>query len=244
LVVVSAILLATIVVFIGWQYVGADQPVNEEPTERETRRTADDRLLSIGNAASGYGGQYIDPANPNILNVFMLDTSDEGQLAAAKTVIREEFPDAIPPGGVNVVRGDYSIVQLKAWYDALAVALVRSRMISDGLTFIDLGEHNNRLIIAVNDEELIPKVKELAVKAGVPSEAVEVIVRGPYRFLSGSSITIRDKTRPNIGGVQTQGKGEGYCTQGFNAIRSGEEGVVVNAHCTGSFTAMGSTVFY
>ena len=182
--------------------------------ETEEFRDRNDRLVSIGESIPGFGGMYIDPVKPDVLNVFLLDTEDGEQQAEVAHAIEEEFPGAIPPGGIAVVQGDYGIAQLKFWYDDLRYALGQSELMFNGLTFTDLSEHNNRLTVGVSSEALIPRVEELAGEAGLPQGLVRVVVMGPFRQLNGSAsdtqpepnTTIRDKIRPIIGGVQTQGE--------------------------------------
>ncbi len=251
LVVAFVFLLAGLTGAVSWQLASAEgdtpgQQVDEmEDVEdvhdtqgvgpvgqvrEETHRTADDRLVSIGATIPGYGGQYIDQANPDVLNVFLLDTDDEEQQRAAiEAAIRAEFPHAIPPGGIAIVQGDYSIIELKAWYDDVIFALASSGLVLNGMTFADLAEHANRIDIGVENEELASQVRELAAEADIPPDAIRVFVSEPVRFRNGpSNATVRDRFRPNIGGIQTQGENKGYCTQGFVVIRSGVLGSVVN----------------
>ncbi len=217
---------------------------NEE--DPQDFRSRDDLLVEIGERVPGFGGMYIDPDRPEMLNVFMLDIHDEDQLQAVEEEIREKFPDAIP-GGIYPVEGEYGITQLKVWYDDIRMAIGSSELVDGGLVGTDLEEDKNRLEIAVEHSDLIAMVEELALEAGIPPGVVRVTVREPFRSFDGIDLgaqTIRDKIRPVIGGVQTEGDTKGLCTQGFNVIRSGIGGVAVNSHCTDSFASKESTVFY
>jgi hypothetical protein len=214
LLVVCVCLLSGVLAILGWQLsihsVDAEGDDSGEQTEEETQafRNRDDRLVDIGSLVPGFGGMYIDPANPGVLNVFMLNVDDEEQLAKVERAIDAEFPDAIPLGGIVVVQGQYSIGQLKVWYDDVRAALARSRLAGNGLVGTDLEEDKNRLEVAVDSEELIPQIEELAAEAGVPSGVVRVTVRSRFRFLSAEpdAQTVRSRIRPVIGGVQTQGR--------------------------------------
>lgn len=222
-------------------------PLSQDEEDRENFRSRDDLLVEIGVRVPGFGGMYIDPENPEMLNVFMLDVNDEEQLQVVEGEIRERFPDVIPEGGVYPVQGEYGITQLKVWYDDIRIAIGSSGLVDRGLVGTDLEEDKNRLEIAVEHPDLIGFVEELAEEAGIPPGVVRVTVRGPFRSFNRVGLgaqTIRDKIRPVIGGVQTEGDTQGLCTQGFNVIRSGSVGVAVNSHCTDTFASKGSTVFY
>lgn len=225
----------------------------------EVHLTPDDRLVLIGQDVPGFGGMYFDPGG-DVLNVFMLDIEDIEQRAAVERAIREHYPGTITPGGIRLVQGSHGIVQLKLWYDELRSLIAASELMGGGWQMSDLAEHENGITIGVVSEELFPIVERLIAEAGIPSSVVDVRVSGPIRWDRTTeddeptsnvvddgpppNATIRDRIRPVIGGVQTQGENKGYCTQAFNAIRSGVEGVVVNDHCTESFTSMSSTKFY
>ena len=245
LVVGTACLLVVALGVIGWE-VSAEGDGEEEEEEAQEFRNHDDRLVDIATIVPGFGGMYINTDNPNVLNVFLLDPDDEEQLAEVERAISEEFPNAIPLGGIVAAQGDYDIAQLKVWYDDVIAALVQSEL-RGNLVATDLGEHNNQLEIRVDDEDVIPQVEDLVEGVGVPLGVVNVTIGKRFRFRSGpelSNHTVRDRFRPNIGGIQTRGHNQGICTQAFNAIRSGVHGVIVNSHCTASFASMDSTVFY
>ena len=249
---------------LGWQLgtrdvtAGDNAPLERFPShsgvslgrdeeEHQDFRSRDDLLVEIGARVPGFGGMYIDPDSPETLNVFMLDTNDGEQLQAVEEEIQEKFPDAVPEGGIYPVQGEYGITQLKLWYDDIRKAIGTSGLVDGGLVGTDLEEDKNRLEIAVEHAELIGIIEELAAEEGIPPGVVRVTVRGPFRSFNGIALdaqTIRDKIRPVIGGVQTEGDTHGLCTQGFNVIRSGIEGVAVNSHCTDSFAHKESTVFY
>ena len=231
LVVGAVFLLVAAQGVIGWE-VSAEGDGEEEEEEAQEFRNHNDRLVDIATIVPGFGGMYIDPDDPNVLNVFLLDPDDEKQLAEVEHAIGEEFPDAIPPGGIVAIQGDYDIRELKEWYDNAIAAVVQSEL-RGKLVATDMGEHNNRLELTVDDENVIPRVNELVRDAGVPDGVVTVTIGEKFHFRSErdpSNKTVRDRFRPNIGGIETKGNGQGICAQGFNAIRSNVHGGVVNSH--------------
>ena len=193
LVVGAAFLLVVALGVIGWD-VSAEGG-DEEEEEAQEFRNHDARLVDIATIVPGFGGMYIDPDNPEVLNVFLLDPDDEEQLAEVERAISEEFPDAIPLGGIVAVQGDYDIAQLKVWYDDVIAAIVQSEL-RGNLVATDLGEHNNRLGITVDDEDVIPQVEDLVENIGVPSSVVEITIGERFRFHSNpdpSNATVRDR---------------------------------------------------
>jgi hypothetical protein len=175
-----AFLLLGVLGTLGWYSVSA----KGGDTEEKTFRNRNDRLVGIGALVPGFGGMYIDPARPDVLNVFMLDVYDEDQLAEVERAIGAEFPDTIPSEGIAAVQGDYSIGELKAWYDDVRAAIAESGLVGDGLVGTDLEEDKNRLEVAVDREELIPQVEELVADAEIPSGVVRITVRSRMRFIS------------------------------------------------------------
>ena len=240
-------------------FPGGDETNDGATTNDTLHRNRDDRLVTVGNTVSEFGGMYFHPGE-DVLNVYMLDTEDSDQAAAIEQVIRDVFPNAIRSGGIRIVQGTYSIVQLKSWYDELRERISKSELTNGEMHMTDLAEHENGIAIGMSNEELFTIVEGFAEEIGIPSGVVDLRVSRPIRWNKTtedddptstnpsedppSNGTIRDRIRPVIGGVQTRGQDKGYCTQAFNAIRSSVEGVVVNDHCTGSFPSMSSTNFY
>ena len=193
----------------------------------------------------GFGGMFLDADKPDILNVYLLDPADADQ-KAVEDAINKVFPGAIPPGGIRVIEGQYSIIQLKAWYDDMRPALTKSGLAGNGLVGTDLEEDKNRLEIAVKNEQYKSEAEVVVKDAEIPLEAVRITVRKPFRMLElqSQSYTLRSQIRPVAGGLQIQADDNDICTLGFNAIQSGVNGVVVNSHCTRIFAAVDSTAFY
>ena len=211
------------------------------PSEDTDRKTANDRLADIGESMAGFGGMYIDSANPNVLNVFLLDTNDATQKEDAEDAIGNKFPGIIPSGGIVVVEGQYSMSQLTSWYVKVIEALTSANLDKSKLVGFDLEEDKNRVEIAVKDEDTVAVVEAaLAGLDDVPRDAFRVTIRNGFRFRT----TVRARIRPVVEGIHLQGEDQGHCTIGFVAIRSGNYGVTTNSHCNEEYSSVESTVFY
>ena len=171
--------------------------------EDPTRKSADDKLAEIGNTVPGFGGMFIDPANPNVLRVFLTDTENTTQKDNAETAIREKFPGSVPSGGVVAVQGQYTLSQLTDWYKKVIEAVVSSNLDTSKLVGTDLEEDKNRVEIAVKDEAAVAVVEAaIAGLADVPRDAVRITIRGGFRFRT----SVQDRIRPLAGGIQLQAK--------------------------------------
>ena len=126
---------------------------------------------------------YIDPANPNVLNVFLLDTDDATQKENAGNAIRDKFPGSIPSGGIVAVEGQYSMSDLSSWYEQVILALASSNVDRSKLVGFDLEEDKNRVEIAVKDEDTVAVVEAtIAGLDDVPREAIRVTIRSGWTF--------------------------------------------------------------
>ena len=252
-------LLLGVAVLGLWVFVGviamADSPppggtpVNPDGTEY---RTPNDKLADIGEQVPGFGGMYRDPADQDVLKVFMLDTTNGQQKTDVAGAITDKFPGTIRPGGIEVIQGQYSMSQLTDWYRQVITAIGSAGILGNGFVLTDLEEDKNRIEVGVTSEKGVAIIETmLAGLPDVPREAVRVTIRQKMQFRTGSgsnaytgSQTVRDRIRPLIGGIQTQGSDQGICTIGFNVRRNSTYGVAVNSHCTEEFASTDYTVFY
>ncbi|MCE2501130.1 MAG: hypothetical protein J4G13_09740 [Dehalococcoidia bacterium] len=140
--------------------------------------------MEVGVMVPGFGGLFFYPDQPDVLNVYLLDPEDAEQKAAVEDAINEVFPGAIPSGGIEVIEGKYSVVQLKAWYDDLRYALARSGLVGNGMILTDLHEGINGLEVVVEDERARAKVASIVEDAGIPPEVVRVTIGEPIREFS------------------------------------------------------------
>ena len=234
---VRVALLAAFVLIIGgtinlgsWgeDHPGVATTGGSEPSVEETH---DDRLARLGEAATGFGGMFYEPGG-TVLNVYMLETTP-AQKDIVRDAIGAEFPLALTESSaINVIQGTYSVTQLLAWYYDLQMALNTAGLFGNGgLAFTDMDDKLNRLTIKITDARFQGAVEAAAQAAGVPLEAVNIIIGRPPQQLK----KITDKFRPLVGGIHIENPDEEDCTLGFNAKRFAVEGMVTASHCTSDF---------
>lgn len=131
-------------------------------------------------------------------------------------------PGQIPEGGVQVVRAQYGFAQLAAWH-----ARMGSLFRMPGVVMTDIDERVNRIEIGVHGSIAVPALQTGLARLGIPASAVQVVQTPAFV----TTATLRDQIRPIEGGIQI-GFSLFLCTLGFNGVRSGVNGFVVNSHCT------------
>ncbi len=100
-------------------------------------------------------------------------------------------------------------------------------------------QNSNRLKIGVESSDLAGVVEKELKKQGIPIGAYIIEQTEPIVFAS----TLQDQIRPLQGGIQIRFSNY-LCTMGFNGIRSGVNGFVVNSHCTNIQGGIESTKYY
>jgi hypothetical protein len=130
----------------------------------------DDLLLRVNERVPGFGGMFID--SEGRLAVYLLDPV---QLPAARSAIEAVFgPSTIPAAGIRALQGQYSILQLKEWFDRANTLLEMP-----GVSMTDLDEGKNRVTVGVEDASKVRQVEQSVGKLGIPCEAVNIEVTGP-----------------------------------------------------------------
>jgi hypothetical protein len=194
--------------------------------------TIDDRFVSVGERAPGFGGMFVDEG---LLRVHLTDRSS---VTAARRAIRQEFGRNKIVGpllrrGIDAVQATYAFTTLKTWQSRLdPVAFTY-----EGVIFTDVDDSDNRLTIGVTCEITEQDIAEILSQANVPPEAVNVeLAEPPERLLQLFH-------RPLVGGLQVTAPG-GTCTLGFVARREREVGFVTNSHCTTTEGSLDGSVFF
>lgn len=192
-------------------------------------QTLDDLFAEVGRRAPGFGGVFIEN---NVLNIFMLTPSrrEEAEAGFAEVFGRGR----IPAGGINILQGEYSFIELENWHDRLGAVFD-----IPGVILTDIDERRNRLRVGIESEDLVSDVEKKLEEQSIPREAVNIEVVEPVIPL----VTLRDKIRPLEGGTQIRFSNF-ICTLGFNAIRSGVAGFVINSHCTDRQGEVDGTQYY
>ncbi len=149
----------------------APTPTRSGPVASVEFKTTDDLLGKVGEKVPGFGGMFFDPEDNNILYVYLLDPAEK---EAAEEAMAEVFgPKLIPPGGIQVLQGQYSMAQLIEWYE-----LMRDAVWSvPGVAGTDLHEGKNRIVIGMYPRRGAREEMEAALATlGIPSKAVIIEV--------------------------------------------------------------------
>ncbi len=167
----------------AWVLVGSGggaSAMQPGPEGRRQDATLDDLLIEVARRAPGFGSMFID--EDGRLTVHLIDPEES---AAAEEAIAVVFGrERIPPGGMRVIPGQYSFLQLKSWYDQLG-SLFRIR----GVVMVDMDDRRNRLAVGVEDAQARAAVERALTGLDVPREAVVIEETGPIMPVPGGPPT-------------------------------------------------------
>ena len=117
----------------GEPYCDSDSGI-VEPTAREAlRNILKDPMARIAERVPGFGGAFRD-SDQNIVYIYVQDASMQEE---AERALTEEFgPDFLAGREVQVLKGEYSMDHLDAWYRTLSGAISQV----PGILYTDLDE--------------------------------------------------------------------------------------------------------
>ena len=126
----------------GEPYCDSDSGI-VEPTAREAlRNILKDPMARIAERVPGFGGAFLDP-DQNIVYIYLQDASMQEE---AERALTEEFgPEFLAGREVQVLKGEYSMDHLDAWYRTLSGAISQV----PGIVYTDLDEGKNRIEIVM-----------------------------------------------------------------------------------------------
>jgi len=225
------ILLGVGIVSAGLVFVYAQSPEDGPPEFAKKPQTLDDLFNEVVRRTAGFGGAYIEG---DVLVVHLLVPVPAQRVVAENAFTAVFGRERIPSGGVRVLQGQYDFRQLKTWHDGMG-----SLFDIPGVIFTDIDERTNRLAVGVESEDDFGAVEQELTRLGIPVAAVNLKITEPIVQM----VTLRDKIRPLQAGTQIAFSGY-LCTLGFNAIRAGVDGFVVNSHCTDKQGGVESTLHY
>jgi len=183
----------------------------------ERKMTLDERFSLVAMRVPSFGGMYLQG---NVLMVYLTNPSQAGAAAGA---IQSVFgAGAVPTAGVQVLPARYGFAQLATWHSRMG-----SLFNIPGVILTDIDEKANRLKVGVESAATSFAVEARLARLGIPRAAVAVVPMQPFV----QTAALRDQIRPIEGGTQIAFS-IFLCTLGFNAVRSGVSGFVVNSHCT------------
>ena len=195
------------------------------PVVPRSTGTLDERFAQIAMLVPAFGGMYYAG---DTLVVYL--TNPAAKPAALQAIGAFFGPAVLMPDGVQVRPATYGFLQLMQWH-----ARMRSLFALPGVVMLDIDEMANRLKVGVAEAPISGTTSTASFRAvevaltqlGVPRTAVTIVPMQPF----ATSATLRDNTRPIEGGIQIAFS-MFLCTLGFNGVRSGVAGFVVNSHCT------------
>ena len=114
-----------------------------EPAVLEAMKNiAKDPMARIAERVPGFGGAFRDP-DQNIVYIYLQDASMQEE---AERALNEEFgPDFLSGREVRVLKGEYSMDHLNAWYRTVSGLVWQI----PGLAWTDLDERKNRIVIGM-----------------------------------------------------------------------------------------------
>lgn len=195
------------------------------------RRSTDAELVRMGREIPGFGGLFYDEQGRP--NVYLLEAKGAGAVA-----LKRLGPE------VRVRQGEYEFERLLAWRYEL-----RPLLALPGVVFLDVDEARNRVVLALDATSRSKsldrdRLERELLFTGVPRQAVLLEEAAPVEPL----VNVQSKLRPTPGGIQILFPSNpplyGVCTLGFNAVRAGVFGFVINSHCTGVRGGIDGMIYY
>ncbi|MEM4591521.1 MAG: hypothetical protein QW555_06795 [Nitrososphaerota archaeon] len=200
--------------------------------------TYDELLLQLSDRIPGFAGFFVDENGRLTLsltgNISAQAFGQFATMASTFSQVRADVAEALSTGRYRLVSANFDFRTLWTW----RASILSERRITSALSFIDIEERGNRLLIGVSTSANASEVARLVSELGIP-EAGFNIVTAQIKPLA----TLRDHVRPTVGGLQIAFSSY-LCTLGFNVLRSGTRGYLVNSHCTTSQWQPDGTAHY
>ena len=126
----------------GESHCNGDSGIVEPAVLEALKNIAKDPMARIAERVPGFGGAFRDP-DQNIVFIYLQDASMQEE---AERALMEEFgSDFLAGREVQVLKGDYSMDHLDAWYRTLSGAISQV----PGIVYTDLDEGKNRIEIVM-----------------------------------------------------------------------------------------------
>ena len=201
--------------------------------------TYNEQLLAVAELAPEFGGLLYN--ENGVLTAYVLDPTSSTQKDNARLAILAVFgedmlvngvlsqekpsPELISSPRIEYLKSSYSYSNLYNWYRKVDALFDIPEVV-----YTDLDEAHNRLSVGVNALEAFSKVRTKVDDLGIPTEAIEITLEGAPEM----GAELDGYKRPVFGGLEVSNtyQSDGGCTVGFNAVRNGIKGFVVNSHCT------------
>ncbi|MBI4408603.1 MAG: hypothetical protein HY561_02765 [Gemmatimonadetes bacterium] len=178
----------------------------------------------------GFGGYFLDEQGRPTVYLTDLAQAGRAQRVLAPAVLQQGRGAA-----VQVRQGKFTYRQLHGWHTRAFPEVLSL----PGAVFTDLDEARNRVTIGVESRGAVGSVEGVLARSRIPREAVRIEVVEPIRLM----VTLRDKVRPTVGGLQIRFS-QYLCTLGFNATHSAGNSFITNSHCTERQGGTEGTLYY
>jgi hypothetical protein len=209
-------------------------------TDAAVERPDEAEMAAFARAVPGLGGYYFGPEGELVVNLTAAADPSAAQAALAALARRGS-------GRVRTRPASYTFLELQAWRDALVERIVEV----SGVTFLDLDEVANRVVIGIAAPAAASAVLDLVRSSAIPVPAVRFERAGyaqsnaleeyaPYINTwptQGDSIT--SYRRPLEGGLKIAYRRIGgdpdnaiTCTPGFTARLNGVRVAITASHCS------------
>jgi len=197
-------------------------------------KSLDDHFEEVNDLVPEFGGMYL---SGKTLKVVLTDPSPLIFQRAQKLIARM-FGSRVKADAVEAVPGQFDFVTLhRTRKRARALFKVHA------ITSLDTSEARNRVVIGVEDLDLVPDLQIKLGKMGLDLSQVEFKQRKRFK----AYIDLTQRLRPMRSGIQIatpiDSQSESVCTLGFVARRNGALGFVTNSHCTRSPGLTGAVFF-
>jgi hypothetical protein len=238
----------------------AQIPSNEQGTldtqsvfDRDSSWTLDSKFAEVSRQVPDFGGAFYD--EEGAMNIYMVDASPNGEaifkeeaISSLTAVFDEEifmeiradneFEISFLEREIKILQGNYSFETLIGWRKELDDIMVEYHSV----IFTDIDETTNKILIGITDERSAKEIQDHASKLGIPPEAIDF----ELGQIETTSLTLTDRVRPLVGGLEITFSRGGRCTLGVNAYHPSlvTYGFVSNSHCSGTeFGLDGLSVF-
>ena len=221
--------VAALIVAAACRDAGPTDPaLNSAPPQLQAAQAPDLDLLA--RTIPGFGGLFLDQGVPT---VYLTNPTDRGPLERVLGGFAQLR--GVAPGQIKVLQGRYTYQELDRWTrqvsnDAFSIA---------GVVYTDLDEASNRVAVGVERRGAWFTVRNLAVRLGIPTEAIVVKETEPI----GYAATLRDQVRPVVAGLQINFSNF-LCSIGFNAVSGGQNSFLTASHCTDRQGGVEGTLYY
>jgi hypothetical protein len=209
-------------------------------------------LRALAGEVPGFGGAHFEGDE---LVVLLKDPANAGRARAA-------MAGGLPAhargraASARVAAARFGFMELSEWRDRL----IEPASEVPGISYLDLDERRNRVVVAVTRAAGVGHARSLAARLGIPADGVEVVLTDEEveplnpevptsNVQPGTAATLDGVFRPLVGGVHMGRRGsnpDGYvhCTLGFTAVLGGVPVFVTNSHCSTVSWDTDATIFH